>query len=169
MNRSDHQRACDIIMLRDVEEISPADSSWLDRHLAACSECSDFAESLQLATRALRGVSATAGSSLVIATQLRVRERVAQLHERSMRNFLIAFSFCIGVLSSAMSAYLWWRFGAFVAERFGWSASVVQPGIFVVSTLPAVIIAIAMLASSHPVIDRTVTMAVLAEREGGRQ
>ena len=169
MNRSDHERARELVMLRDIERVSAADASWLELHLAQCTECNDFAESLQLTTRALRAIPVSAGPSLVSATQVRVRERAAQLHERSMRNLLIAFSFCIGVLSSATSAYLWWRFGAYVAERLGLSASIVQPGIFVVSTLPAIIIAVVMLTSSHPTIDRSVTMALLAEREGGRR
>jgi hypothetical protein len=49
-------------------------------------------------------------------------------------------------------------------------ASIVEPGVFVAWMLPAVVIAVAMLAASHPVIDRSLTMTVLRQhQEGGHQ
>jgi hypothetical protein len=169
MNRSDHERARDLIMMRDVEEISGSDVAWLTTHLSECVSCAEFAEALRLTTLAMRSQPVTASFSLARTTQLLVRQRAAQLRERSMRNFLIAITFCLGVLSSATATLLWWRFGSFIADRVGLPMSMVQPALFIASTLPAVIIAVFMLATAHPVIDRSVTMALLAEREGGRK
>jgi hypothetical protein len=107
---------------------------------------------------------------LVAATQSRLRARAVELDEQRSRSILIAVSFCIGTLSSTMSAWLWWRFGGWVAQKLALPASIVEPGVFVAWMLPAVIVAVAILASSHPVIDRTVTMAWLGEdQEGARQ
>ena len=124
---------------------------------------------VESAGQLLRSVAVTASPALVAATQARVHERAAQLREHQARVVLIAVSFCIGVLSSTVSAWLWWRFGGWVAGRLSLPGSIVEPGVFVAWLLPAIVIAVAMLASSRPVLDRSVTLAMLGEREGDRQ
>lgn len=169
MNGNEHARAIELITQRDVEGIPESDGRWLDSHVAACPECASFKFALNDAEQAIRSVPVAASASLVGATRARVRARAAELGERQTRTFLIAISFCIGVLASGFSAYLWWRFGGFLAEWLGLPAAIVQPGVFVASTLPAVVIAVIMLAGSHPVIDRSVTLALLGEREENRR
>lgn len=169
MNNSDHERARDLVMSRGVEGLRQQESVWLDQHLAECAECSDFSASLRETAQMLRRLPVAATSALVSATRTRVRVRAAELREQEMRHMFIAISFCIGALSSAFSAYVWWKLGAFLADRFGMPASIVQPGIFVASTLPAVVIAVVMLAWSGPVIDRSVTLALLSHREGSQR
>jgi hypothetical protein len=105
----------------------------------------------------------------VSTTQARVRARAAQLREHQARVVLIAVSFCIGVLSSTVSAWLWWRFGGWLAGRLSLPGSIIAPGMLVAWLLPAIVIALVMLASSHPILDRSVTLAMLGEREGDRQ
>ena len=170
MKNQDHERAIDLITRRGTEDVAAPDSAWLESHLAGCSDCAQYAKDFDQTGRLLRAVSVTATRSLVTATQVRVRERALYLQEQRSRMVLIAISFCLGVMTSALSSWLWWRFGGWVAERLGLSPAIIQPGFFIASTLPAVAIAVVMLASSRPVIDRSLTMAVLGERqEGARQ
>ncbi len=124
---------------------------------------------VESAGQLLRSVAVTASPALVVTTQARVHARAAQLREQQARVVLIAVSFCIGVLSSTISAWLWWRFGGWLAGRLSLPGSIVAPGMFVAWLLPAIVIAVVMLASSHPVLDRSVTLAMLGEREGDRQ
>ncbi len=88
------------------------------------------------------------------------------LQEQRSRTVLIAISFCLGAMSSAVSAWLWWRFGAWVAERFGWSQAIVQPGIMVFLVLPAIVIAGLMLALPHAPMEGQLMAALAREREG---
>jgi anti-sigma factor RsiW len=169
MTAREHERALDLIMRRGTEEIAAPESVWLNSHLSECSECASFAADFDSTGRLLQTVAVTASSSLVTATQMRLRARAAELQERQSRTVLITISFCIGAMSSTMSAWLWWRFGGWVAQRLALPASIVEPGVFVAWMLPAVAIAVAMLASSHPVIDRSLTMRILEKQEGARQ
>ncbi|MGA2369678.1 MAG: hypothetical protein ACLPPV_09855 [Candidatus Korobacteraceae bacterium] len=169
MTAREHERALDLIMRRGTEEMATPESAWLNSHLSECSECANFAADFDSTGRLLQAVAVTASPRLVMATQARVRARAAELQERQSRTVLIAISFCIGAMSSTLSAWLWWRFGGWVAQRLALPPSIVEPGVFVAWMLPAVVIAVAMLASSHPVIDRSLTMRILEKQEGGRQ
>jgi predicted anti-sigma-YlaC factor YlaD len=169
MTNREHERAIDLVTRREVEDVAAPDVAWLESHLAECSECAEYASLVQSTGELLRSVAVTASPALVAVTQTRVHERAAQLREHQARVVLIAVSFCLGVMSSTLSAWLWWRFGGWVAERLSLPNSVVQPGVFVAWLLPAVVIALAMLASARPVLDRSVTLALLGEREGHRQ
>jgi hypothetical protein len=168
MTNHEHERAIEIITRRGAEEIPARDSSWLESHVSTCANCAEYAALAESAGRLLRSVAVTASPALISATQARVHARAAQLHEQQAKVVLIAVSFCIGVLSSTVSAWLWWKFGGWVAQRFGLPSSIVEPGMFVAWLLPAMVIALGMLASSRPVIDRSVTLAMLGEREGDR-
>lgn len=169
MTNHEHERAIDLITRRGLEDVVAPDLAWLQSHLAVCSECAEYADLVESTGQLLRSVAITASPALVAVTQSRVHEREAQLREHQARVVLIAVSFCIGVLSSAASAWLWWRFGGWAAERLSLPNSIVAPGILVAWLLPAVVIALAMLASSRPVLDRSVTMAMLGKQEGDRR
>jgi hypothetical protein len=169
MTNREHERALELIMRRGTEDIAAAAGAWLESHLDACSECAEYAVAFDQTGRLLQAVAITASPSLVSATQKMVRERALYMQEQQSRMVLIAVSFCIGALSSTLSAWLWWKFGGWIAARIGLSPAIVEPGVFVAWLLPATIIAVIMLASSHPVIDRSVTLAWLGEeRQGGR-
>jgi predicted anti-sigma-YlaC factor YlaD len=169
MSSHEHERAIDIITRQGVDDVAARDTAWLESHLAQCSECAEYAALVASTGQLLRAVAVTASPALVATTQARVRARAAQLREHQARVVLIAVSFCIGVLSSTVSAWLWWRFGGWLAARLSLPGSIVEPGVFVAWLLPAVVIAVAMLASSRPVLDRSVTLAMLGEREGDHQ
>jgi anti-sigma factor RsiW len=169
MTNQEHERAIDLVTRRGVEDVAAPDAAWLESHLALCSECAEYAKAFEQTGQLLRSIAITANPVLVATTQARVRARAEQLREHQARVVLIAISFCIGVLSSTISAWLWWRFGSWLAARLSLPSSIVEPGIFVAWLLPAIVIAVAMLASSRPVLDRSVTLAILGEREGDRQ
>ena len=169
MTNHEHERAIELIARRGTEDLAPTDLRWLDGHLDGCGRCAQFAQDFDNTGRMLRATAITASPSLVASTQARVRARAMYLAEQRSRTVLIAISFCLGAMSSAVSAWLWWRFGAWVAERFGWSQAIVQPGIMLALVLPAIVIAGLMLAFPHPVTDGALVTALAREREGRNQ
>ena len=169
MTHHEHDRAIELIARRGTEDIAAADLRWLDEHLEVCAECARYAGDFDSTGRMLRATAITASPALVASTQARVRARAMYLAEQRSRMVLIAISFCLGAMSSAVSAWLWWRFGAWVAERFGWSPAIVQPGIMLALVLPAIVIAGLMLAFPHPVTDGSLMTALAREREGRNQ
>lgn len=169
MTNHDHDRALDLIMRRGPEQIAAPDAAWLESHLAACPQCAQYADDFDHTGHVLRSVAVTASPRLVAATQQRVHARALQMREQQTRMVLIAISFCIGAMSSAMSAWLWWKFGGWVVERLSLPVSIVAPGIFLFLLLPAVVIAGLMLAFPQPVFESRFMAALAREREGGNQ
>ena len=169
MTNRDHERALELIMRRGTEEIAAAHEEWLQAHLAACSECASFAADFGDAAGLLRAVSISATPALVAGTQARVRARALQMQEQQSRMVLIAISFCLGVLSSVTSAWLWWKFGGWVADRFGLSQAIVQPGILLFLLLPAVVIAVMMLAFPRQTLEESFLGALAKQHEGSKQ
>jgi len=161
MTAREHERALDLIMRRGTEEIGAPDSAWLNSHLSLCPECEAFAADFDGTGRLLQAVAVTASPSLVAATQMRVRARALQMQERQARTVLIAISFCIGAMSSTVTAWLWWEVGGWVARKLALPASIVEPGVFVAWMFTALVIAVVMLFSSRPVFDRSLIMNVL--------
>jgi hypothetical protein len=168
MTNHDHERAIDLITRRGVEDVSAPDNSWLESHLTECSDCADYAEACESTAQFLRSVAVTASPALVMTTKARLRARGLHLQEQRSRMVLIAISFCIGAMSSALSAWLWWRFGGWVADRLGLSTAIVQPGIMLFLLLPAVVIAVLMLAFPRPLLEETFMKALAREDDGGR-
>ena len=166
MTNREHERAIDLITRRGVEDIAATDAAWLESHLALCSECGEYASLVENTGHLLRSVSVTASPALVAATQGRVHARAEHLREQQARMVLIAVSFCIGVLSSTLSAWLWWKFGGWVAERIGLPASYVAPGILLSWLLPAIVIAVLMLAFPQPGFERSLMLSLAREHEG---
>lgn len=169
MTGHEHDRAIELIARRGTEDIAAADLRWLDEHLDVCAGCARYAGDFDNTGRMLRATAITASPALVASTQARVRARAMYLAEQRSRMVLIAISFCLGAMSSAVSAWLWWRFGAWVAGRFGWSPAIVEPGIMLALVLPAIVIAGLMLAFPHPVTDGSLMTALAREREGRNQ
>jgi hypothetical protein len=169
MTDHNHDRALELIMRRGTEDIAPRDADWLNVHLESCAACAAYAEDFEQTGHLLRSVAVTATPALVARTQQRVQARALYLQEQQSRMVLIAISFCLGVLSSVTSAYLWWKFGGWVAERVGLPQFIVQPGILLFLLLPAVVIAALMLAFPAPVLEERFMAALARERDGGDQ
>jgi hypothetical protein len=169
MTNREHDRALDLIPRRGAEDVAAADATWLDLHLAICAECSEYAALANSTGRLLRSVAITASPALVATTQARLRARATYLQEQRSRMVLIAISFCIGAMSSALSAWLWWRFGGWVARHVGLSSAIVEPGILLFLLLPAVVIAGLLLAFPHPIFEGSLMLALAREHEGEKR
>jgi len=169
MTSHDHERALDLIMRRGTEEIAAPEAAWLESHLSVCPQCAHYADDFDNTGRLLRAVAVTASPRLVAVTQQRIRARALQLREQQTRTVLIAISFCIGAMSSALSAWLWWKFGGWLVGRFGLPVSIVAPGIFLFLLLPAVVIAALMLVFPQPLFESRFMAALAREREGVNQ
>jgi hypothetical protein len=166
MSSLEHERAVDLITRQGNEDVAGRDIAWLESHLAQCAECAEYAALVASTGQLLRAVAVAASPALVATAQARVRARAAQLREHQARVVLISLSFCIGVLSSTASAWLWWKVGGWVAERIGLPPSYVAPGVLLFWLLPAVVIAVIMLAFPHPVFERSLMLSLAREREG---
>ncbi len=169
MTDQNHDRALELIMRRGTEDIASRDVDWLNAHLESCAACAAYADDFDQTGHLLRSVAVTATPSLVARTQQRVQARALYLQEQQSRMVLIAISFCLGVLSSVTSAWLWWKFGGWLAERVGLPQFIVQPGILLFLLLPAVVIAALMLAFPAPVLEERFMAALARERDGGDQ
>ena len=169
MTNRNHDRAIDLITRRGVEDIAAPDTEWLESHLSVCAECAEYAGLSDSTGRLLRAVAVTASSALVATTQARLRARASYLREQRSRMVLIAISFCIGAMTSALSAWLWWRFGGWVAEHVGLSSAIVEPGILLFLLLPAVVIAGLLLAFPHPIFEGSLMLALAREHEGEKR
>jgi hypothetical protein len=146
MNGKEHDRAIDLLMRRDVEGMADADAQWLEMHLQECEECASFDRAMSGAAHAVRSVTVMASGSLVESTRARVHARAQQLREQQARTMLIAISFCLGVVTSTLTAWIWWKVGGWVAQALGLPSGIVEPGVLLFWLLPAVVIAILMVS-----------------------
>jgi hypothetical protein len=166
MTNREHDRAHDLIAQRDLEGIDNSETAWLESHLAECAACAEYAELASSAGRLLRSVAVAAGPALVAATQARLRARALEMRDRESRLFLVGISFCLGVLSSTASAWLWWRFGGWVAQLLGLPQSIVAPGVLLFWLLPAIVIAVLVTFIPRTVFNNPLMLALAREREG---
>ncbi len=166
MTNHEHERAIDLITRRGVEGIGDSDSSWLDAHLAECSSCSSYDEGLHSASQVLRSMPVMASRSLVSTTQARLRARALELRERESRMFLIGISFCLGMLSSTASAWVWWKVGNWAVQLLGWPQSIVAPGVVLFWLLPAIAIAMLLTFIPRTLLNHPLMLALARDREG---
>jgi hypothetical protein len=169
MNGHEHERAVDLLTRRDVEGIPDDDSRWLEIHLQECEECASFDRALSRAEHALRSFTVMASASLVESTRNRVHARAQQLREHQSRMTLIAISFCLGVVTSTLTAWVWWKFGGWVAERLGLPESIVEPGVLLFWLLPAVVIAVLMITVPPAAFEGSLMQRYMRDRSRGMQ
>jgi predicted anti-sigma-YlaC factor YlaD len=146
MNADLHERARTMIALSGPEQLPGAEQSWLAAHLASCPACRDFAESSRETILSLRGTPVAASRSLVSATQLRVRQRAADLQRRQERLWMVCACCAAVTLSATVTTTLLWRAFSWIGQRAQLSAPVWE-GLFVVFCLmPAVVAGMVLLA-----------------------
>lgn len=145
---AEHERAAGLLAERAMEGIEQADAAWLEQHLAACGECSGYAQALGLMRQALNTVAVTASDELVAATKARVHIRALELRERTARVAFISMSVCIGVALSSVSLYYAWPLVRWMETSLRIPAVVVEPGFVLAWFLPTMIAA-AMLAAAR--------------------
>jgi predicted anti-sigma-YlaC factor YlaD len=169
MNGNEHGRAMDLLTQRDIEGIAENDARWLESHLAACEDCAGYELAFSEAERAMRSVTVMASASLVGLTQARVRARAAQLRERESRRFLIAISFAMGVVFSTLSAWVWWKIGGWMVERFSLPSAIVGPGLVLFWLLPGILLGVLLVALPDSNFEGSVMQLLLKDRQRGIQ
>jgi len=134
MTRIEHERAHELMMDIRIDEISATDQQWLDLHLSDCAECSRLSASLDHAVRAVRLPDVMASSSLVRATQRRVRARAVEMNSQAaaMRPLWIAVALVCATAAVTMplvwSAFAWLG-TTFSLTRIEWSAGFAFAGL----------------------------------------
>lgn len=166
MNGLAHERARELILYRDIEGISNSDALWLQAHLDECPNCDAFAGSLRLTAQSLRLVPTFASSTLVAATQARVRARAAELRDREARVFLIGVSFCLGLLWSAGSALLGWKLSSWLAQSLHIPAWIIASGLVLFWLLPAIAMGLVFLYYPRPLLDHPRATWAATQGEG---
>ncbi len=131
---NEHARAIGLLA-EAADGLSAGDTAWLQRHLAECPECSNYAELQRTVTSALKSVSVLASPSLVAATQARLQLRAAQLHESQARRTLISISITLGVATSISWGFALWNVWQWVQRTFELTAFAANSAIVVFSTL----------------------------------
>ena len=169
MNGDEHGRAIELVTRRDVEGIADADAQWLEMHFQECEECAGFDRALSGAAQAVRSVTVLASAGLVESTRARVHLRAEQLREQRSRMALIAVSFCLGVLTSTLTAWLWWKSGAWIAQKLGLPSGIVEPGVLLFWLLPAVAIALVMVIVPPAHFEGSLMQRFMREQSRGMQ
>ena len=169
MNGNQHDRAIDLLMRRDVEGIADADARWLEMHLQECEECASFDRAMSGAAHAVRAVTMMAAAALVESTRARVHVRAQQLREQQARTMLIAVSFCLGVVTSTLTAWVWWEFGGWVADRLGLPSGIVEPGVLLFWLLPAIVIAVLLVTCPPTLFEGSLMQRYMKDRLRGMQ
>lgn len=101
-------RALDLLIARGME-MADLDSDFLQSHLAECPACCEQSQTINNAVREMRNDVAYANPVMVRATQMRVRERAAELRtqQETMRPLWIASA--LGLGWAAVSMPLLWQ------------------------------------------------------------
>lgn len=168
-NGHEHERAIDLLTQCEVEGIRDADARWLESHLATCQDCAAFEQALSGAEQAIRSFTVMASSSLVESTRARVHARGQELREQESRRVLMGVSFCLGVLTSTLTAWVWWKIGAWVAQSLGLPADIVEPGVLLFWLLPAIVIAVLLVAFPPSIFEGSLVQRFMSERLRGMQ
>lgn len=169
MRGQECELAIDLLLRGEVEGIAAADARRLQSHLETCEACMNFQGQVRGAAGALRSLSVVASPALIDSTRLRVRARAQQLREQQARRVLMAVSFCLGVLSSTLTAWLWWKSGAWVAQRLGLPSGIVEPGVLLFWLLPAVVIALVMVTIPPATLEGSLVQRYLRDQVRGMQ
>jgi hypothetical protein len=169
MNGHEHGPAIDLISRREIEGVTEAEARWLESHLAECAECSEYELAMGSAEQAMRSFTVMATGSLVASTQARVRARAVELRERESRRFLIVISFAMGVVVSTLSAWVWWKIGGWMVERFSLPSAIVGPGVVFFWLLPAVLLVVLLMAFPESNFEGSVMQLLMKDRQRGIQ
>jgi hypothetical protein len=95
--RIDCDRALDLLVCRE-QELNENDSVFLQSHLGICYACSEQSSAIDSARNEMRSDVVYAQPAMVRATQMRVRERAAELRQQqeTMRPLWISSALALG-------------------------------------------------------------------------
>jgi len=135
-----------LIALSGRDGVSAEEQAWLAAHLDSCASCRDFADNSAETIRTLRAVSVTAGSSLVAATQRRVRQRALEMQRQQERLWVI-WVCCIAVtIGAAFTTALLWGGLTWLGQQARLRDPVWQIGLISLGLMPAIVTGIVLLA-----------------------
>jgi hypothetical protein len=106
VNNDLHQRANELLTRRRAEPLSRDDEQWLNAHVSECAACAVEELRLAEALSAFRTMHIDLPRNLASRTQLRVRMRAEELHERSSSVVflwaIVAMSWALGVATAPL-------------------------------------------------------------------
>ena len=140
--RDQHARAHELLLDRKAGVIGEKELSWLDGHLGRCSECSEHAAGMESGIHALQAASqeVIASRQLVRATQMRVRERAAEMEAQRERMSPLAVAVSIASVWALGSIPLTWEGFQMLASTWHLSTAVWQGAAIFTSIAPAALI-----------------------------
>jgi predicted anti-sigma-YlaC factor YlaD len=144
MTRDPHDEARELIALG--EGLSDTQQTRLRAHLQECRACGHYAEAAGRAVRTLRSQPLAADSSLVRATQMRVRQRALELQRQQERLWVICVC-CVAVtLGTALTTAVLWGGFAWIGHQARLPGPVWQICLLALGLMPAIVVAILLLA-----------------------
>ena len=144
MTRNLHDEARELIVLG--EGLSDPQQVWLRVHLDECEVCRQYAEAANGVVRSLRSLPLAGDSSLVRATQMRVRLRALELQRQHERLWVICVCCFAVTLSTAFTTAALWRGFAWMGQQARLSGPVWEMGLVALGLMPAIVAAILLLA-----------------------
>lgn len=144
MTRNLHDEARELIALG--ESLSDTQQVWLRTHLDECEACRDYAEVANGVVRSLRSLPLAADSSLVRATQMRVRSRALELQRQTERLWVISVCCFAVTLSTAFTTAALWRGFAWMGQQARLPEPMWQLGLGALGLMPAIVAGILLLA-----------------------
>ncbi len=148
MSEETHRQAEHLLLKAAVEQLTPAEESWLGRHVAECADCARVAGRLDEVVRSLRSAPAAFDPALVEVTRRRVRERARQLAPRRASLGLIWASCALTWVWVALSAPYIWKGCAWVGRVLGVPNWAWQMSFGLWWMLPALAVAAALIVHS---------------------
>jgi hypothetical protein len=141
--RNEHARAQELLLERNAGVIAEAEFSWLQSHLSRCPGCCEHAAGVEAAVQELKAASrdVTASRQLVRATQMRVRERAAEMQAQRERMSPLAVACSIACVWALGSIPLAWEGFQMLAPSLHLSTAVWQGAAIFTSIAPAAVIA----------------------------
>jgi predicted anti-sigma-YlaC factor YlaD len=146
MTRNEHERAQRLIALAGAESASDQQQTWLRSHLQECPTCREYQEAATRVVSALRSQPLAADSSLVRATQIRVRSRALELQRQQERLWVVCVCCAAVTLSTAFTTAILWGGFAWMGQQARLSALAWPIGMAALGWLPAIVTGILLLA-----------------------
>ncbi len=145
--KDEHERARQLIALAGAEASTESSSNaWLMAHLQTCASCRAFAEHAAETIQGLRAIPIAADRNLVSTTQMKVRRRAVELQRSREHRWMVVVSCVVVTFGALFSTLALWRGFQWLGAREQLASSVWQVSFVMFCALPALIVAIALLA-----------------------